>query len=127
MTDELKSLALRILAGVLVVLGLVAMIAGYLGVRDQADVVLQLPYAISGGIGGLGLILVGAILLIYGQMREQTQAAANVIDSLEEWKEAALAEVRSFLDDATIEVEVLDPERVNGSTPARPRRETSAR
>jgi hypothetical protein len=106
--DSLKSFALRSAAGALVVIGMIAVVAGYLGVRDQSDVVLQLPYAISGGVGGLGLILVGALVLVYAQMREQTQRAAEIIDSLEEWKEAALAEVRAFLEDATIEVDLSE-------------------
>lgn len=115
MTEELRSLLLRLVAGLLVLAGLIAMVAGYLGVRDQSDVVLQLPYAISGGLGGLGLILVGAVLLIYGQMREQLQTSADVVDSLEEWKEAALTEVRSFIEGATIEVEVVEAPPTNGS------------
>lgn len=115
MTDELRRLLLRLAAGLLVVAGLVAMVAGYLGVRDQSDVVLQLPYAISGGLGGLGLILTGAVLLVHEQMREQLQASADVIDSLEEWKENALTEVRTFLENATIEVEVVEaPAATNG-------------
>lgn len=37
-------------------LGVVAVLIGYLGVRDQGDLVLQLPYVVSGGLGGLDLM-----------------------------------------------------------------------
>lgn len=117
MPASLNSLLLRIAAGLLIVAGLVAVLVGYLGIRDESEVVLQLPYAISGGVGGLAVILLGAVTLIYSQMREQAQHAAEVVDSLEEWKEAALTEVRQFLEEATIEVDLADvvqPPATNG-------------
>lgn len=48
-----------VLAGV----GLAAMIAGWLGLRDQRSVVEQLPYLASGGIIGLGLLIAGAAVV----------------------------------------------------------------
>lgn len=124
MPASLNSLLLRIAAGLLIVVGLVAVLIGYIGIRDESEVVLQLPYAISGGVGGLAVILLGAVTLIYSQMREQAQQAAEVVDSLEEWKEAALTEVRQFLEEATIEVDLADavqPPTTNGKG-TRPRK-----
>jgi hypothetical protein len=43
--------------------GLAAMIAGWLGLRDQRSVVEQLPYLASGGLIGLGLLVGGAALV----------------------------------------------------------------
>lgn len=123
MNDALNDLLLRLAAGLLVTIGLIAVLLGYLGLRDQSEVVLQLPYAVSGGIGGLALILIGAVVLVFGQMREQARRTAEVVDSLEEWKESALAEVRAFLEDATIEVDLAEvlkpPENTNGASRAR--------
>lgn len=109
MNDNVTNLALKVLGGVLVVGGLVAVLVGYLGVRSSDDIVLQLPYFASGGIGGLSLLALGALCLVQQQMREQSRRAAQVTESLEEWKEQALLEVRAFLEGATLELEVLAP------------------
>jgi hypothetical protein len=118
MDERLTDLLWRAAAVVLTVAGLVVVLVGYLGVRNQSDVVLQLPYVISGGVGGLALMGLGALALIQYQMRVQARRFAEVTDSLDEWKEQALAELRGFLEGAQIEVEVLTPARSNG-TPRR--------
>ncbi|HYI60462.1 MAG TPA: hypothetical protein VEW93_01505 [Acidimicrobiales bacterium] len=56
--------ALLLRAGaVLVVLGLVLVGAGWFGASGTTDPAVQIPYAISGGAGGLGLVVVGAALI----------------------------------------------------------------
>jgi len=107
--DRLSALALKALAGVLIVAGLVCVLLGYLGVRKQDDIVLQMPYLASDGLFGLALIALGGIVLIQHQMREQTRRAARVTEELEDWKDAALAELRAFLETATLELEVRAP------------------
>lgn len=106
MNNRIADLGYRALAAALVVAGLVCVLLGYLGVRREDDIVLQLPYLASGGVGGLALIALGAVVLVLEQMRAQTRRAAEVTESLEEWKEAALAELRAFLESATLELEV---------------------
>jgi hypothetical protein len=49
----------------------------------------------------------------------QARRFAEMTDSLDEWKEQAIAELRSFLEGAEIDVEVLTP-----STNGRRRRTT---
>src|SRR5439155_26897927 len=44
-------------------IGVVFIIVGYLGVSREALVAKQLPYLISGGIGGIALVGVGAVFL----------------------------------------------------------------
>lgn len=109
MNDNITDLALKVLAGLLIVGGLVAVLVGYLGVRSSDDIVLQLPYFASGGVGGLALLALGALALVQQQMREQSRRAAQVTASLDEWKEAALLEIRAFLEGSTLELEVLAP------------------
>jgi MYXO-CTERM domain-containing protein len=118
MDDRLTDLLLRAAAVFLTIAGLIAVIIGYLGVRNQNDIVLQAPYFISGGVGGLALLGLGALALIQYQMRQQARRFAEVTESLDEWKEAALAEIRGFLEGAQIEVEVLAPAS-NGRTRSR--------
>ena len=104
---------LKLTAGMLTVAGVVVVLLGYLGVRDHDDLVLQLPYVVSGGLGGLGLIGLGALALLRYQSRAQNAVIASLTGELEEWKERALSEIkvelRRFLDTAEIEVEVTAP------------------
>jgi multisubunit Na+/H+ antiporter MnhG subunit len=106
MNNRLGELGLKALAAALVAGGLICVLLGYLGVRRNDDIVLQLPYLASGGVGGLALIALGAVTLVTEQMREQSRRAAAVTEALEEWKESALAEMRAFLESATLELEV---------------------
>ena len=109
MDDRLNDFGLKTLAAALTIAGLVAVLVGYLGVRDESHIELQLPYVISGGLGGLALMGLGALVLIQYQMRLQARRFAEMTDSLDEWKEQAIAEIRSFLEGAEIDVEVLTP------------------
>jgi hypothetical protein len=106
-------LLLKLAAGALTAVGVVVVLVGYLGVRDHDDIVLQLPYVVSGGLGGLGLIGLGALALLQYQSRVHTAVVASLTGELEEWKERALSEIkgelRRFLDTAEIEVEVTAP------------------
>jgi len=122
MDDRLTDFSMKALAAALTVAGLIAVLVGYLGVRDQSHIELQLPYLISGGLGGLVLMGLGALVLIQYQMRIQARRFAEMTDSLDEWKEQALAELRGFLEGAQIDVEVLTP-----TTNGRSRRRSSAK
>ncbi|MBV8980650.1 MAG: hypothetical protein JO086_07095 [Acidimicrobiia bacterium] len=119
MDDRLNDFGLKALAAALTIAGLVAVLVGYLGVRDESHIELQLPYVISGGLGGLALMGLGALVLIQYQMRLQARRFAEMTDTLDEWKEQAIAEIRGFLEGAEIDVEVLTP-----STNGRRRRTT---
>ncbi|MHB8464014.1 MAG: hypothetical protein ACYDH6_11085 [Acidimicrobiales bacterium] len=120
MDDRTADLALRLLGAALIIGGLIAVLIGYLGVRDHSDVVLQVPYFMSGGVGGLALMGLGALAFVQYQMRVQTRRYEAVTESLDEWKEAALAEIRGFLEGASIEIEVRDTtaRSVRRATPA---------
>lgn len=109
MDDRLTDFGMKALAAALTIAGLVAVLVGYLGVRDESHIELQLPYLISGGLGGLVLMGLGALVLIQYQMRIQARRFAEMTDSLDEWKEQAIAELRGFLEGAEIDVEVLTP------------------
>jgi hypothetical protein len=113
MDPRRTDLLLKLAAGALTAVGVIVVLVGYLGVRDHDDIVLQLPYVVSGGLGGLGLIGLGALALLQYQSRVHTAVVASLTGELEEWKERALNEIkgelRRFLDTAEIEVEVTAP------------------
>ena len=112
MNDRTADFLIKVAAGVLTAAGFLVVLFGYLGVRDESNVELQIPYLLSGGVGGLALVGLGAVALIQAQMRAQARRFAELTDQLDEWKEAALTEVRTFLESAVIEIEV------NGTKPA---------
>jgi len=111
MDTRLSDYSLRLAAGACTALGVVVVLVGYLGVRNESDVALQIPYLLSGGLGGLALVGLGALGLIQFQLRVQARNNARLIEELEAWKESALAEVRRFLEGAEIEVSVEPPAR----------------
>lgn len=54
-----------------IVLGAVVMLIGWLGVSDQTEVAKQLPYLISGGVGGLALVGGGVGFLVSEDLRSE--------------------------------------------------------
>jgi predicted tellurium resistance membrane protein TerC len=78
----LRTLGDRVLAWGLIAAGVLALLLGYLGVKDTAYVVEQLPYIISGGLFGLFLLGVGAMLLLSADLRDQWRALLDIRDEL---------------------------------------------
>ena len=116
MDTRLSDYLLRLAAGVCTAVGAVAVLAGYLGVRNTSDVALQIPYLLSGGVGGLTLVGLGALGFINYQQRVQARNNARLLEELDAWKESALAEVRRFLEGTEIEVSVEAPGQLLPST-----------
>ena len=58
---------------VLAALGALFILLGYLGVANEALVAKQIPYLVSGGIGGMVLVAVGAFLLGTDDVRKQLE------------------------------------------------------
>jgi hypothetical protein len=56
---------------ILIGIGALFIIAGYLGVSREALVAKQIPYLVSGGIGGMVLIAVGAFFLGTEDLRKE--------------------------------------------------------
>ena len=109
MDHRLSDFALRLGAGAVTAIGVVVVLVGYLGVRNESDVALQIPYLLSGGLGGLTLVGLGAVCLLQSQLRNQARNNARLVEQLEEWKDAALSELRHFLEGTEIEVSIDAP------------------
>lgn len=74
-----------VFTSLLVVAGVSVMVVSGLGVNDQFYVSLQSPYLISGGFGGLGLMIAGAVLAsILGHRRDNALADEEMRDVLTE-------------------------------------------
>ena len=53
----------ELIGAALVIAALAAIAIGYANIRDEADVAIQLPYVLTGGIGALVLTAVGVAVL----------------------------------------------------------------
>ena len=54
-----------------VIAGAVALLVGYLGVSDTLETGKQLPYVVSGGMVGLFLLGLGALLWLSADLRDE--------------------------------------------------------
>lgn len=85
-TSRLVVDVVRALRGwVVAAAGGVLLLGCYLGVSKETDVAFQLPYLVSGGFGGLALVMVGCALLIADRIdaSQATQSRlASQIDDL---------------------------------------------
>ncbi len=71
MIPLLKSQWDRAAAILLSVAGVIALVAGYVGVADSAILAEQTRYIVSGGIGGIFLLGLGATLWISADLRDE--------------------------------------------------------
>jgi hypothetical protein len=74
----------RTLAWALVVAGAVALIIGWVGVSGTAYSAQQLPYIISGGLGGIFLLGVGATLWLSADLRDEWRKLDRIEEALQQ-------------------------------------------
>jgi protein-S-isoprenylcysteine O-methyltransferase Ste14 len=82
----------RLAAFIAVAVGAVAVLLGWIGVSGHAYLANQLPYLISGGIGGLFLLGVGATLWISSDLRDEWHKLDRVERALDAARGTALLE-----------------------------------
>jgi hypothetical protein len=76
----------RVLAWVAVALGVLLLLVGWIGVSGTGYVFEQLPYVVSGGIGGLFLLGFGAMCWLSADLRDEWRK----LDRLEQMLAAGL-------------------------------------
>ena len=70
----------RVVAFGLVVLGIVALIVGWFGVSGTGLAAEQLPYLVSGGLGGVVLIVIGCTAWVSADLQDEWRR----LDAIEE-------------------------------------------
>ena len=93
----------RAAAALLTLAGLLCLLLGWIGVSGANAVVKQLPYIISGGIGGIALVAIGAALWVASDMRDEWSELRRLrltVDRLES-ERVALAQVPVLSHDET--------------------------
>ncbi|GAA0602694.1 hypothetical protein GCM10009547_00120 [Sporichthya brevicatena] len=81
----------RIVGAVLVVLGAVVLVAGWIGASGEVYIANQLPYLLSGGLGGLALIGVGATLWLSADLSDEWRTLDRLDSARATESDAALA------------------------------------
>lgn len=85
----------RVLAIVLVLLGVLALILGWFGVSGTGLAAEQNPYLISGGLAGIALITIGCTIWVSSDLQDEWRR----LDALEErLTELASAAARQSVD-----------------------------
>lgn len=82
----------RALATLLFASGALALLLGWLGVRDEALTVLQVPYIVSGGIGGILLVSVGATLWVSADLRDEWRILDDLAAAIRSHSPSLLAD-----------------------------------
>jgi hypothetical protein len=72
----------RALAVALVALGALALLLGWLGIDDALYPGQQIPYVLSGGIGGLFALGAGAVLWLSADLRDEWRKLDDLDDKL---------------------------------------------
>lgn len=106
----------------LIAAGAVAIVIGYFGVSGTLDPGKQLPYIISGGIGGVFLLGCGAALIFSGDLaeaRRQLEQMHSRFDDLQE-QLALLVEQSAPTAGPTPSMPAASKNGTNGSAPTKP-------
>jgi hypothetical protein len=77
----------RVGAWVCVIAGAIALLAGYLGVSGTLETGKQIPYVISGGMSGLFLLGLGALLWLSADLRDEWRKLDAIDRHLQETRE----------------------------------------
>jgi hypothetical protein len=110
----------RVVAAGLVVVGLIALIIGWVGVSGTGLAAEQLPYLISGGLGGIAMIAVGCTVWVSADLQDEWRR----LDALEE-RLVELRKANAATPAAATAVDLTEVEEGPAPAPARPRRRTA--
>jgi hypothetical protein len=77
----------RALAVTVFVAGVVALVVGWAGISDEVFAARQLPYLLSGGIGGLFLLGAGATLWLSADLRDEWHQLRRIEQRMAEGKQ----------------------------------------
>lgn len=92
---ERWSRATTYVAVVLIAAGFVLMVLAWNGAAEQNCVDCQIPYVLSGGLPGLGLVVAGVALAVVQELRKQNQATMGRLDRLADSMDAVGHAARS--------------------------------
>ena len=95
--------------------GVVLLVAGFVGVRTSADVIDEISYLVTGGIGSIFLLGVGATLLLSADLHDDFRKLHRVEEKLDRVERLLLAQHPDLVD-----VGDPPPDAGTGSEPTDP-------
>src|SRR5687767_7557241 len=72
----------RVLAIGLIATGAIVLVVGWIGVSGQAYPAKQLPFLISGGVGGIFILGVGTLFWLSGDVRDEWTKLDRIEEAL---------------------------------------------
>lgn len=97
--------------------GVVLLIAGFVGVRNSADVLDEISYLVTGGIGSIFLLGVGATLLLSADLHDDFRKLHRVEQKLDRVERLLLARHPDLLDTGGLEAGNLPPDAAPEGSP----------
>jgi hypothetical protein len=88
------------LALVFIFLGVAAILVGWNGTAGNIALAAQIPYIVSGGLGGIALVIVGAALMVTQNAREDRQRLEGLLLQLVDAQHAASSSIDRVPSDA---------------------------
>lgn len=82
----------RVGAWVAISLGAIFLIIGWLGVSNTAYTAEQIPYVLSGGLGGIFFLGLGAMLWLSADLRDEWRLLAELREQDDDEKAVAVAD-----------------------------------
>jgi hypothetical protein len=89
----------RMLAWFAIITGILLLLLGWLGVSREVVPAAQLPYIISGGLGGLVAVSVGAVLWLSADLRDEWQQLHEIAELLGESRQGDASDVAALAGD----------------------------
>ena len=121
-TLRLEERLLMVIGGVLAPLGVIMVLLGWWGAARTPYVFEQVPYLISGGLLGIGLVFLGAFFYFAHWMtqlvKEHRAQSVAVLEALQRLQDQLAASDAGH--PRTAAAAALSPQRRNGSAPAVP-------
>jgi hypothetical protein len=121
-TGGARFTSLQVLAFALAAAGVVALAIGWFGVSDKVEVWEQLPYLISGGLGGTALIGFGITAYVAHEHAEDRRVQSSLEARIEQLESDLAATLSRRLDELEMAVAAeFDQLGQQGPSGARPR------
>lgn len=89
----------QVAAGALVLSGLLAIAVGWFGAGGNSDVWEQIPFLISGGIGGAALVAIGIVVHLSYEHLEDRRSVSLLLDRLDELELGLAGEFDALADE----------------------------
>ena len=102
----------RVLGGALFAAGALALIIGWVRVSEQILTVLQMPYVVSGGLGGIFLLGLGSVFWLSADMRDEWRK----LDAIERNTRPATTPTSTDRPAASGDSDITAEPAANGST-----------